>query len=162
VLTFGVGLFSVLSVPGGRSARVWRTVREHSVLRVFFVFLLGFAFDPFWFRVWLEVVSDSPQQRADGPRVPSGQFACSPRTVRFSGLATGGSVGFNGQSAAQARRSAVPVRTVRGTLADGPRGSCGQSASPGRTVRQSLAALLFGSIPPSFVHAFACASRNRS
>jgi hypothetical protein len=25
-------------------------VRAHSVLRVFFVFLLGFAFDPFWFR----------------------------------------------------------------------------------------------------------------
>jgi hypothetical protein len=49
VLTFGVELFSVLSVPGGRSARVWQTVREHSVLRVFFVFLLGFAFDPFWF-----------------------------------------------------------------------------------------------------------------
>jgi hypothetical protein len=52
---------------------------------------------------------------ADGPRVPGGQSACSPRTVRFSRFATGGSVGFNGQSAAQAGRSAVPVRTVRGT-----------------------------------------------
>jgi hypothetical protein len=48
----------------------------------------------------LEVVSDSPQQRADGPRVPGGQSACSPRMVRFSGFATGGSVVFNGQSAA--------------------------------------------------------------
>jgi hypothetical protein len=47
-LTFEVGLFLVLSVPGGRSAGVWRTVRVNSVLRVFFVFLLGFAFDPFW------------------------------------------------------------------------------------------------------------------
>jgi hypothetical protein len=116
----------------------------------------------FGFKFWLEVVSDSPQQRADGPRVPCGQSACSPRTVRFSGFATGGSVGFNRQSAAQAGQSAVPVRTVRGTLADGPRGPCGQSASPSRTVRQSLVALLFGSIPPSFFRASACASRNRS
>jgi hypothetical protein len=110
----------------------------------------------------LEVVSDSPQQRADGPRVPGGQSACSPRTVRFSGFASGGSVGFNGQSATQAGRSAVPVRTVRSTLVDGPRGPCGQSASPGRTVRQSLCALLLGSIPlfPSCASAYA--SRNRS
>jgi hypothetical protein len=98
---------------------------------------------------------------ADSSRVPGGRSACSPRTVRFSGFATGGSVGFNRQSAAQAGRSSVPVRTVRGTLVDSPRGSCGQSAPPGWTVRQSLAALLFGSIPPSFFRASACASRNR-
>jgi hypothetical protein len=61
---------------------------------------------------------------------------------------------FNGQSTAQAGRSAVPVQTVRGTLVDSPRGSWGQSAPPGRTVRQSLAALLFGSIPPSFLSCF--------
>jgi hypothetical protein len=91
---------------------------------------------------------------ADSPRVPGGRSACSPRTVRFSGFATRGSVGFNGQSAAQAGRSAVPVRTVRGTLADSLRGSCGQSAPPGRTVPQSLAALLFGSIPPFFLSCF--------
>jgi hypothetical protein len=84
--------------------------------------------------------------RADSPRVPRGRSAGAPRTVRFSGFASGGSVGFNGQSAAQAGRSAVPVRTVRGTLADGPLGSCGQFAPPGRTVRQSLAVLLLGSI----------------
>jgi hypothetical protein len=47
-LTFEVGLFSVLSVWHGRSARGWRTVREERVLPVFFVFLLGFAFDPSW------------------------------------------------------------------------------------------------------------------
>jgi hypothetical protein len=92
--------------------------------------------------------------RADSPRVPGGQSAGSPRTVRFSGFASGGSVGFNGQSAAQAGRSVVPVRTVRSTLADSPRGSCGQSDPPGRTVRQSLAALIFGSIPPSFLLCF--------
>jgi hypothetical protein len=43
---------------------------------------------------------------ADSPRVPGGRSACSPRT--------GGSVSFNGQSAAQGR-------TVRGTGADSPR-----------------------------------------
>jgi hypothetical protein len=47
-LTFEVGLFSVLSVPGGRSARVGRTVHVNSVRRVFFVFLLAFHFDPSW------------------------------------------------------------------------------------------------------------------
>jgi hypothetical protein len=65
---------------------------------------------------------------ADGPRVPGGQSACSPRTVRFSRFATGGSVRFNGRSAAQAGQSAARVRTVRGTLPNGPRG-------PSRTVR---------------------------
>jgi hypothetical protein len=99
---------------------------------------------------------------ADSPRVPGGQSACSPRTVRFSGFATGGSVGFNGRSTAQAGRSAARVRTVRDTLPDSPRGLCGQSAPPGRTVCQCLAALFLGSIPPSFFRASACASRNRS
>jgi hypothetical protein len=107
------------------------------------------------FEFWLGEVSDSP-------RVPSGQSAFSPRTVRFSGFASGGSVGFNGQSAAQAGRSAVLVRTVRSTLADGPLGSCGQSTPPGPTVRQSLAALFLGSIPPFFFRGSACASRNHS
>jgi hypothetical protein len=51
VLTFGVEQFSVLFVPGGRSARARRTVRAYSVLRVFFVFFLGSTFDPFWFQV---------------------------------------------------------------------------------------------------------------
>jgi hypothetical protein len=66
--------------------------------------------------------------RADGPRVPGGQSACSPRTIHFSRFATGGSVRFNRRSAAQAGQSAARVRTVRGTLSDGPRG-------PSRTVR---------------------------
>jgi hypothetical protein len=66
--------------------------------------------------------------RAYSPRVPGGQSACSPRTVHFSGFATRGSVRFNGRSAAQAGQSAARVRTVRGTLPDGPRG-------PSRTVR---------------------------
>jgi hypothetical protein len=65
---------------------------------------------------------------ADGPRVSGGQSACSPRTVRSSRCAIGGSVRFNGRSAAPAGQSAARVRTVRGTLPDGPRG-------PSRTVR---------------------------
>jgi hypothetical protein len=99
---------------------------------------------------------------ADSPRVPGGRSTCSPRTVCFLGFATGGSVVFNGQSTAQAGRSAIPVRTVRGTQPDGPRDLGGQSAPPGQTVRQCLAALFLGSISPSFFRASVCASRNRS
>jgi hypothetical protein len=82
--------------------------------------------------------------------------------VHFSWVGSGGSVRFNGRFAAQAGQSAARVRTVRGTLPDGPRGHHGQSALPGRTVRQRLAALLLGLIPPSLSRASACASRNRS
>jgi hypothetical protein len=100
--------------------------------------------------------------RADSPRVPGGQSACSPRTVRYSRCVSGGSVAFFGQPAAQAERSAARVRTVRDTLPDSPRGLCKHSAPPSRTVYQSLAALSLSSIPPSFFHASACASRNHS
>jgi hypothetical protein len=127
VLTFGVELFSVLSVPGGRSARVWRTVREHCVLRVFFVFLLGFAFDPFWFRAL--VGSGFGQSAAAG-----GRSAGAWRTVRMLpadgplfGVVSGGSGCFFGRSAAQGR-------TVRGVGADGPRQQAGRSAWLERTV----------------------------
>jgi hypothetical protein len=47
-LTFEVGLFSGLSVRREQSARDLRTVREERVLPVFFVFLLGFAFELSW------------------------------------------------------------------------------------------------------------------
>jgi hypothetical protein len=53
-LTFGVEQFSALSVPRGRSAWTWQTVRAVRVRRVFFVFLLGFSFDPQCFRVVFE------------------------------------------------------------------------------------------------------------
>jgi hypothetical protein len=92
--------------------------------------------------------------RADSPRVPGGQSACSPRMVRYSRCVSGGSVAFFGQSAAQAGRSAARMQTVRDTLPDSPCGLCGQSAPPGRTVRQSLAALLLGSIPLFFLSCF--------
>jgi hypothetical protein len=45
-LTFEVGLFLGLFVKRGQSAGVWRTVREPSVLLVFFMFLLILVFDP--------------------------------------------------------------------------------------------------------------------
>jgi hypothetical protein len=130
----------------------------------------------FGFEFWLDEVLDSVlvlsfgwtkfrtvrSRGADSPRVPSGRSVCSPRTVRFLGFATGGSVSFNGQSAAQGQ-------TVRSTGADSPRQQARQSAWPvrtvrpsWRTVRQSLATLFLGSIPPSFFCASACASRNRS
>jgi hypothetical protein len=165
-----VGLFSILSARRGRSARGRRTVREGSVdgprgacssrvLRVLarphlsicpgFEFLLG-------------EVSDSPQQQADGPRVPSGQSACSPRTVRYSGLSLEVLCAFLDGPRRRAGQSAVCMRTVRGSRPDGPRGQCGRSAPPGRTVRQSMCALLLGSIPPFLSRASACASRNRS
>jgi hypothetical protein len=84
----------------------------------------------FGFELWLEVVSDSPQQRADGPRVPCGQSACSPRTVRYSGSSLEVLFAFFGQSATQGR-------TVRGVGADSPRQQAGRSAWPVRTVRPS-------------------------
>jgi hypothetical protein len=45
-----------------------------------------------------------------------------------------------------AGRSVCPLRTVRGTWPDCPRGLCGQSALPGRTVRPRLTAWFFDSI----------------
>jgi hypothetical protein len=75
VLTFGVEQFSVLFVPGGQSARARQTVCAYSVLRVFFVFFLGFAINPFWFRVL--VGSGFGQSAAAG-----GRSAGAWRTVR--------------------------------------------------------------------------------
>jgi hypothetical protein len=55
-LTFEVGLFSVLSVWRGRSARGRRTVREEPVRREFFVFLFRFVLIQFCFRFSLQPV----------------------------------------------------------------------------------------------------------
>jgi hypothetical protein len=123
-------------------------------LRVFVVFLLAFVFDPFCFR---DLVGQGFGQSAAEARTVRGQAnslrpSCGQSV--FPGVATGGSVGFFGQSAAQAGQSAVRVRTVRRTWPDSPRGPCGQSAPPGRTVRQCLVALLLGSFPPSFLSCF--------
>jgi hypothetical protein len=141
------------SVDGPRGAcysRVLRVLaRSRLSIRSGFEFLLG-------------KVSDSPQQQADGPRVPGGQSACSPWTVHYSGSSLEVLCAFSDGPRRRAGQSAVCVRTVRGSRPDGPRGPCGRSAPPGRTVRQSLSALLLGSIPPFLSRASACASRNRS
>jgi hypothetical protein len=126
-LTFEVGLFLGLFVKRGQSAGVWQTVREASVLRVLprlcfrSALILSFGWKRF------RTVRCSG---ADSPWVPGGRSACSSRTIRYSGFATGGSVSFFGQSATQGR-------TVRGTGADSPRQQAGQSAWPVRTVRPS-------------------------
>jgi hypothetical protein len=110
-------------------------VRAGCVLRVFFVFLLGFTFDPFWFRAL--VGSSFGQSAAAG-----GRSAGAWRTVRvlpadgpLFGVISGGSVCFFRQFATQGRtvhivgadspwqqagRSAWPVRTVRPSWPDGP------------------------------------------
>jgi hypothetical protein len=126
----GLGVLTFGFVPGGWSARAWWTVREHCVLRVFFVFVLGFAFDPFCFRAL--VGSGFGQSTAAG-----GRSAGAWRTVHalpadgpLFGVVSGGSVFFFGQSAAQGR-------TVRGVGADSPRQQAGRSVWPVRTVRPS-------------------------
>jgi hypothetical protein len=133
VLTFGVELFLVLSARCGRSARGWRTVHERAVRHVFFVFLLAFVFDPLCFRVLV----------GRG----FGRSACAGRTIR--GCLAGSPCAPRGRSVI--RGSLLEVLLA---LTDSPRGSFGQSAPPGRTVRQNLTALLFGSIPPSFLSCF--------
>jgi hypothetical protein len=97
---------------------------------VFFVFLLGFAFDPFWFEAL--VASGFGQSAAAG-----GRSACAWRTVRvlpadgpLFRVVSGGSVCFFGQSAAQGK-------TVCGVGADSPRQQAGRSVWPVRTVRPS-------------------------
>jgi hypothetical protein len=92
--------------------------------------LLGFAFDPFWFRAL--VGSGFGQSAAAG-----GRSAGAWRTVRvlpadspLFGVVSGGSVCFFGRSAAQGR-------TVHGVGADSPRQQAGRSAWLEWTVRPS-------------------------
>jgi hypothetical protein len=162
-LTFEVGLFSSLFVRRGQSARDRWTVREElffecsscscsASLSIHFGFV-------FWWK-WFRTVRSNG--RADDPRVPGGQSACSPRTVRYSGLSLEVLVAISDGPQRRAGQSAVWVRTVCGRRPDGPRGSSGQSAPSGRTVRPRRTAWFFDSIPSSFFRASACASRNRS
>jgi hypothetical protein len=89
----------------------------YSVLPMFFVFLLGFAFDPFFFEFWLEVVSDSPQQWADGSRVLGG------RSVFWGSLL----------------EVLLDLTDSPRPRPDGPPYLCGQSAVYWRTVRVARA-----------------------
>jgi hypothetical protein len=151
VLTFGVEQFSVLFVPRGRSARARRTVHAHSVRRV--LARLRFRSVVFLSFGWASFRTVC-MYRADSPRLPGGQSACSPQTVRYSGSLLEVLVAFSDGPRLKAERSAARVRTVRDKLPDSPRGLCGQSAPPGRTFRQCLAALFFHSIPSSFLSCF--------
>jgi hypothetical protein len=100
-LTFEVGLF-FCSVRASRTVRVvladgprhacssgvLRVLARHS-FRSVVVLIFG------WTKFRTVRVC-----RADGPRVPGGQSACSPRTVRYSRCVFGGFVCFIGRSAA--------------------------------------------------------------
>jgi hypothetical protein len=120
-------------VPGGQSVRT-----------VFFACSSCFCSPSFsimfCFRFWLQSVC--------------GRSAWSLRTVHFPGSSLVVLVAFTDCPRNLAALSAWPLRTVRGTWPDCPRGQCGPSAPSGRTVRQCLAALLLGSIPLSFLSCF--------
>jgi hypothetical protein len=99
---------------------------------------------------------------ADGPSFSSGRSAWPLRKVHFLGLVLVDLFALTDGPRRRGGQSAVCVRTVRGSMPDGPRGPCGRSAPPGQTVRQILSALSLGSIPPFLSRVSACASRNRS
>jgi hypothetical protein len=162
-LTFEVGRFllcpHLADSPrgaGGRSARL-------GFISCSSCFCLPFVSIRHNFGFRLDGVSDGPQQRADGTRVPGRQSACSPRTVRGAGASLLVLCVFNGRSARKAGRSEVLARTVRGSRPDSPRG-------PSRTVRPVWPdgppeAARFASLVrflSFFLRASACASRNRS
>jgi hypothetical protein len=158
VLTRGVELFLLLSVRRGQSACAWRTLREVRVqpssswcsscscfVSVRSNFVFGFCCSQF----------------ADGPGFSSGRSgtrADGPRGLRGRSVFRGASLvvllAFTDCPWHLVGLSAWPLRTVHGTWPDCPRGQCGPSAPPGRTVRQSLAALFLGSIPPFLLSCF--------
>jgi hypothetical protein len=157
-LTRGVGLFLPLSVRRGQFACAWRIVREVPVqpssshvrrvlARLHFRsgFALGFCCSQF---------ADGPNFcrgrsgfGADGPPGPCGQSV-------FPGSSLVVLLAFTDCPRFLAGPFVWPLLTVCGTWPDCLRGQCGQSAPPGRTVRQCLAALFLGSIPPSFLSCF--------
>jgi hypothetical protein len=99
----------------------------------------------FGFELWLEVVSDSLQQRADDPRVPGGQSSCSPRTVRYLGSSLEVLFAFSDGPWRRAGQSAAAGRTVRVARADGP------PLLAGRSARAWVFCSLVRFLPPSFV-----------
>jgi hypothetical protein len=112
-------------VPRGRSAWTWRTVCAVPVRRVFFVFLLGFAFDPWCFRVLVE--------RSFGRSACAGQIvrvclANSPRAPRGRSVIHSASL-----------EVLLPFLDSPRLRPDGPRQGCGQSAIPCRRVRAVFA-----------------------
>jgi hypothetical protein len=152
-LTFGVEQFSALSMPRGRSAWTWRTVRTVHVRRVFFVFLLGFAFDPRCFRV---LVGRSFGRSACAGRTVRGCLADSPHAPRGWFVIRGASLEvllpFSDSPRLRldgpwqgCRQSAIPCQTVCAAFADSPPRLAGQST------RAWLPRFLVRFLPPSFV-----------
>jgi hypothetical protein len=125
VLTFEVEQFSALSARRGRSASVWQTVRGLAVRRVFFVFFLGFAFDPWCFRV---LVGRSFVRSVCAGRTVRGCLADSPRAPRGRSVICGASL-----------EVLLPFSDSPRLRPDGPRQGCGQSAIPCRTVCAAFA-----------------------
>jgi hypothetical protein len=149
VLTFGVGLFSVLSVPGGRYARVWRTVREHSVLRVLarlrFRSVLVSSFGWKWFRT---VRSSGRTVRgclADSPRAPRGRSVFRSSLLEVLLALTNSPRPRPDGPPYLCGQSAVHWRTVRVARADSP------PLLAGRSARAWLLCSLVRFLPPSFV-----------
>jgi hypothetical protein len=158
-LTFGVELFSALSVPDGRSARVWRTVRVNSVLHVLarlrFRSVLVLSFGWKWFRTVRSSGRTVHGCLADSPRAPRGLSVFRGSLLEVLFALTDGPRLRPDSPRQGCGQSVGPCRTVRAAHR-------GRSALPGRTVCQRLSDLLLGLIPPFLSRASVCASRNRS
>jgi hypothetical protein len=119
-LTFKVEQFSALSARRGRSAGLWRTVRDLAVRRGVLRVLARLHFRSvlvlsFGWKCFRTVRSSGQTVRgclADSPRAPRRRSVIRGRLWRFCLL----------------------FRTVRGSRPDGPWCGCGQSAAAGRTV----------------------------
>jgi hypothetical protein len=112
-------------VPHGRSAWTWRTVRAVHVRLVFFVFLLGFTFDLWCFRV---LVGRSFGWSACARRIFRGCLADSPRAPHGRFVIRGASL-----------EVLLPFLDSPQLRPDGSRQGCGQSVIPCRTVRVAFA-----------------------
>jgi hypothetical protein len=108
-------------VPRGRSAWTWRTVRVVRVRRMFFVFFLGFVFDPSWFQV---LVGQGFGRSACSGRTVRGCLADSPCAPRGRSVIRGASL-----------KDLLPFSDSPRLRPDGPRQGCRQSVIPCRTVR---------------------------
>jgi hypothetical protein len=124
-LTFGVGQFSALSVRGGQSACLWRTVRD-----LLFIVCSSCSCSPsFSIRCVFEVLLG---EVSDGPHVPGatvrGCLADSPRAPRGRSVFRGSLL-----------EVLLALTDSPQTRPDGPPYLCGQSVEPWRTVRLARA-----------------------
>jgi hypothetical protein len=154
-LTFGVEQFfasvrEARTVHMGLADSPWvlNSSRVHRVLarlRFRSGFVLGFCCS--WFADGPSFSSRRSGSRADDPPGLRGQAV-------FLGSVLVVLLAFTDCPRHLVGRFAWPLRTVCGSWPDCPRGPCGQFAPPGRTIRQRLAALFLGSIPPFLLSCF--------